>query len=61
METFMIFVVGMDVAVGIAPEVNTCVVPPGFGMSSTKAMFGRVGVAGAAQLKRISAHRLTRK
>jgi hypothetical protein len=50
----------MDAVAYIAWAVATCGVPSGFGMS-TKAILGRVGVAGAAQLKRISAHKITGK
>jgi hypothetical protein len=50
METVMILGVGMDVGVGIAWEVGTSCFLSGFGIS-TKAMLGRAGVAGFAQLE----------
>ena len=57
METWMGCAVGMDVAVGMAWEVDASCFLSGFGMS-TKAMLDGVGVAGGAQLENISAHRI---
>ena len=58
METFMISGVGRFVAVGMAWEVNVSCFLSGFAIS-TKAMLEGVGVAGVAQLEKISAHRIT--
>ncbi len=48
----------MDIELGMASDVDASWFLSGFGMS-TKAMLDGVGVAGFAQLEKISAHRIT--
>ena len=57
METLMIAGVGKEMAVGMAWDVDASEFLPGLGIS-TKAMLEGVGVAGVAQLEKISAHRI---
>lgn len=57
METLMISGVCTYVAVGMAWDVAASGCLSGFGMSA-KAMLGGAGVAGFAQLEKMSAHRI---